>query len=54
MRGGRSARLAIICNTRVSLSPADAEALAMVRRTPGACSYVTTLAGVDVAVVPKQ
>ncbi|TLY72968.1 MAG: phosphate ABC transporter substrate-binding protein [Gammaproteobacteria bacterium] len=32
----------------------DAEALAMVKRTPGACSYVTTLAGVDVVVVSKQ
>jgi len=32
----------------------DAEALALVRRTPGACSYVTTLEGVDVVVVSKQ
>jgi hypothetical protein len=32
----------------------DAEALAIVKRTPGACSYVTTLEGVDVVVVSKQ
>lgn len=32
----------------------DAEALAFVKRTPGACSYVTTPAGADVVVVAKQ
>jgi hypothetical protein len=36
------------------IAGSDAEALAMVRRTPGACSYVTTLEGVDVVVVSKQ
>ena len=32
----------------------DAEALAFVKRTPGACSYVTTPVGADVVVVAKQ
>ncbi len=32
----------------------DAEALAFVKRTPGACSYVTTPVGTDVVVVAKQ
>lgn len=32
----------------------DAEALAFVKRTPGACSYVTTPVGADVVVVARQ
>jgi hypothetical protein len=32
----------------------DAEALAFVKRTPGACSYVTTPVGTDVVVIAKQ
>jgi hypothetical protein len=32
----------------------DVEAVALVKRTPGACSYVTTLEGVDVVVVSKM
>lgn len=36
------------------LAGSDAEALAFVKRTPGACSYVTTPVGADVVVVARQ
>ena len=36
------------------IAGSDAEALALVKRTPGACSYVTTPVGADVVVVAKQ
>ncbi len=36
------------------IAGSDAEAVAFVRRIPGACSYVTTPVGADVVVVAKQ